>query len=241
MLLITVTLIWTMFEVLGKEASDVNRIMFLKKVHRAAGILYFAIYFFVAYFCLKYIVLSRTELTPRGNFHTIAAVVILVLFLLKVSYVRVYRNFYSRVQYIGLIMAVLTFVLVTTSGGYYLFVTGFGSDTTFDRIYEFRMKGKAGASEEKPSGGSKDGEAAMRGEALFKANCSFCHDPLSNKTIVGPGLKGVLKNPRLPVSKKPAIRANVRNQLRNPYRNMPNFSRLSDSEVDDIITYLSTL
>ncbi|MEW6418126.1 MAG: cytochrome c [Nitrospirota bacterium] len=58
---------------------------------------------------------------------------------------------------------------------------------------------------------------------------------------MGPGHKGILKNPLLPVSKKPATPENIVHQLKKPYKDMPSFSYLSDTEVQNIIAYLNTL
>ncbi len=86
-----------------------------------------------------------------------------------------------------------------------------------------------------------DPESIGKGKNLFDAKCSFCHNPHSTETIVGPGLKGILKNPDLPVSKKPATPQNIANQIRKPYSDMPSFSYLSEDEVLDIIAFLNTL
>jgi cytochrome c1 len=86
-----------------------------------------------------------------------------------------------------------------------------------------------------------DYESIQRGVRLFNIKCRFCHHTNSTATLVGPGLKGILKNSRLPVSKKPATPENIRKQIREPFERMPSFSNLSDEEVSDIISFLNTL
>jgi len=86
-----------------------------------------------------------------------------------------------------------------------------------------------------------DTESINKGKELFDSKCSFCHDYTSTKTIVGPGLKGVLKNSELPVSRKPAIPENIVNQIKNPYKDMPSFSYLPEKDVLNIIAFLNTL
>jgi hypothetical protein len=54
-------------------------------------------------------------------------------------------------------------------------------------------------------------------------------------------LKGILKNPELPLSRRPATPDNIRDQLRKPFGRMPSFDYLREEEVDDIIAYLITL
>ncbi|MBI5056596.1 MAG: cytochrome c [Nitrospirae bacterium] len=84
-------------------------------------------------------------------------------------------------------------------------------------------------------------ESTERGKNLFDAKCRFCHNAYSTDTIVGPGLMGILKNPKLPVSKLPATPENIKKQLRKPFSTMPSFDYLSGKEVEDIIAYLNTL
>lgn len=86
-----------------------------------------------------------------------------------------------------------------------------------------------------------DSESIEKGKKIFESKCFLCHDTHSTKTIIGPGLKGILKNPKLPVSKKPAIPENIANQLRNPYKDMLSFSYLPEEDVLNIIAYLNTL
>lgn len=86
-----------------------------------------------------------------------------------------------------------------------------------------------------------DPVSIKKGRELYESKCSFCHDPYGTEKIVGPGHKGILKNPFLPASKKQATPENIANQIRNPYRDMPSFSYLSNQEISDIIAFLNTL
>ena len=86
-----------------------------------------------------------------------------------------------------------------------------------------------------------DKKSVEAGKTLFNEKCYFCHDANSTKTIVGPGLKGILKNKTLPVSKKPATPDNIASQLKNPYKDMPPFTYFPDEDVENIIAYLNTL
>jgi cytochrome c2 len=244
MLFLTVTGLITMFEVLGRREAKFN-IERLKRIHSINGWIYVLVFLFIAYFCLSFIVSSKSELSPRGTFHSVFALTIAILFVLKLLITRIYRQFYNEVKTIGLIMALLTFGLVGLSGGYYFLITSFGTDTTFDKIMQYKRKGIAVKEIERNAnvevGKQGNSEHIMRGNTLFNEKCSFCHNDKSTDTIVGPGLKGVLKNPKLPVSGKPATRDNIRMQLRKPFNLMPSFDYLSEEEVEDVIAYLSTL
>jgi mono/diheme cytochrome c family protein len=66
-----------------------------------------------------------------------------------------------------------------------------------------------------------DDESIATGKKLFESKCAFCHKTNSSETIVGPGLKGIMKGDRLPVSKKQATPENIAEQMKNPYEEMP--------------------
>ena len=86
-----------------------------------------------------------------------------------------------------------------------------------------------------------DSASIARGRLLFEESCVRCHTADSRETKVGPGLRGILKGERLPVSGRPAVPDNVFRQLRRPYRDMPSFAdSLSDEDVFNLIAFLNT-
>ncbi|HCC68486.1 MAG TPA: hypothetical protein DEP99_01150 [Nitrospiraceae bacterium] len=236
MLVFALIAMFTMFEIFGKSDKKYS-IEKLKRLHKVNGIVYLLIYIFIAYFCLSFIIDTKGELSPRGTFHSIFALTIIVLLGLKISIVRIYRQFYNQVKILGLLIALITFGMVGTSGGYYLLVTKFGTE----KIDRARYYKNEVSSEEVKTVIRIDEASIKKGKKLYESKCYLCHDPYSTKTIVGPGLMGILKNPSLPVSGKPAIPESIINQLRNPYRYMPSFSYLSEEEMLNIIAYLNTL
>ncbi len=86
-----------------------------------------------------------------------------------------------------------------------------------------------------------DDKSIKAGRILFMQKCESCHDPYSTMTLSGPGLQGILKNPLLPVSKKPATPENIANQMRHPLSSMPSFVYLDNDDVENIIAFLYTL
>ena len=247
-LAVTLAAAWSMLEATGKQKKDLKRIEILKWIHRGSAIVYVAIYLFVAYFCLHFIVSARSELSPRANLHSLLALTIPLFVIMKIIFTRLYRQYHSLNRTLGIIITVITFNMVFSSGGYYLLATRGGTDKTFDTIYQMKMKGGKKRLEEGVKTGALKGRDARsdkanieRGKVLFNENCSICHDVKTTRTFVGPGLKGVLKNPTLPVSGRPATADNLRIQLRTPYKKMPSFSHLTDDDVEAIIAYLSTL
>lgn len=242
--LLAIIAMFTMLEIIGKGEKRYN-IEKLKKIHKANGVIYFIIFSFITFFCLSFIIKSQSELSARSTFHSIFALTIIILISLKIAFVRVYRQFYGKVPTLGILIALITFGLMGTSGGYYLLVTKFGTDKTFDKIMEYKIKGRTETGDGKK--GTRlivrtDAESIRKGKELYESECSLCHNAYSTQTKVGPGHKGILKNPLLPVSRKPATPENIINQIRNPYQDMPAFiTRLSDEDVANILAFLNSL
>src|SRR4030067_2508056 len=135
LLLLIFIQMFTMFEVFGRTEKIYN-IDKLRKFHRLDGKFYFILYVFIAYFCLSFIYHTKAEPSPRATFHGVFALSVLVLLLLKVSFVRIYRQFYGYVKTIGILIALLTFGMIGTSAGYYLLITNFGTDILFKKAVE---------------------------------------------------------------------------------------------------------
>ena len=231
----------TMFEIFGREQRRFDVEIF-KKAHRITGIFYILVFILVTFFCLRFILTTKTELSVRSAFHGVFALAILVLLAVKILYLRVYRQFYNQAKVFGIIISFLTIGAAGTSAGYYLLVSEFGTDKTYDKIIQYKEK----IIQEKKNEVRKlpvrtDPESIGRGKNIFDAKCKFCHNAYNLETIVGPGLQGILKNTVLPVSKRPATSENIIKQLRQPFSRMPSFEYLSEGEVEDIIAFLNTL
>ncbi len=236
--------VYAMFEVFGRSAPAPSIERF-KRLHKTSGYLYAALFILLSYLCVGFAAASRAEPLPRAALHIAVALSILALFIIKVLYVRIFRQFYAQAKTIGVIMGVLSIVLVGISGGFYLATSSFGRDRTIDKSVYYELKGPllAVTRIERPGimAIRTDRLSIERGRTLFASKCAICHDPLSTRTIVGPGLKGLLRNPALPVSGHPATAESIRFQLRQPMGRMPSFAYLSDEEMDDLIAYLNTL
>jgi mono/diheme cytochrome c family protein len=233
--------IFTMFEVFGRTEKKYN-IETLKKIHRLNGILFLAVSLVIAWLCIDFVVKTKAEPSARGAFHAVFAVSVIFILILKILFATVYRQFYGKLQTLGLILAFASFGMIGTSGGYYLLVTKFGTERAVGTVSEGKAERKEVASAIAPKATIKtDAQSIAHGKELYESKCYFCHDAYSTKKEVGPGHKGILKNPSLPVSGKPATPENIANQLRHPYKDMPSFSYLSDDEVQQIIAFLNTL
>ncbi len=91
------------------------------------------------------------------------------------------------------------------------------------------------------SGTGKQTSNAAEGAALFKQRCSRCHFTDKTAFKVGPGLKGLFKRKKLPVSGRPVTAADIHKQLRTPFDEMPAFPDLTEKQIKALIDYLKTL
>lgn len=80
------------------------------------------------------------------------------------------------------------------------------------------------------------------GRKIYDAECDRCHEPYSTKGKKGPGLKGVFQNKYLPISGLPANDERVTDIIRLGRKEMPAYSqKLSQQEIDDLLSYMHTL
>ena len=86
-----------------------------------------------------------------------------------------------------------------------------------------------------------DSDSITAGRTLFVRQCSKCHYIDRADSFIGPSLKGILKNPLLPVSKKPATPENIVRQMRHPFTDMPSFVFFSDEDLTNILAFLNSL
>jgi uncharacterized membrane protein len=85
------------------------------------------------------------------------------------------------------------------------------------------------------------GDLAAKGALVFQANCSACHLTDSTSKKIGPGLKGLFKGDKFPISGRPTTEENFHSLLKKPIAKMPPFGHLPDEEVDALVGYLKTL
>lgn len=229
--------IFTAFEMFGRVEQKFN-LDRLRKFHSVNGIMYLFLCLGLTYLCFGFLVRTKAEPSVRVMFHSLFAISVLLILCFKVLVARRYRQFYARLQTAGLILTFVSFCMISTSAGYYLLITKFGHDIPAAVASDQR---RAAIAEQTGMIAKTDFESIRKGKELYDDKCSFCHDPLSNKTLTGPGHKGILKNPRLPVSRKPATSENIAAQIRSPFKDMPSFSYLTGDEVQVLIAYLNTL
>jgi cytochrome c553 len=244
LLFVAAAAMYAMFEVFGRSTppSSVKR---LKRLHKGLGYLYATLFVVISYLCIGFVAASRSDPSPRTALHIALALSIIPLFLLKMLYVRFFHEFYSQAKVLGVIIGVCTFVLVGISAGFFLVTSHFGQDRSVDKSAYYELRGPflivKKIEHQRSIAIRTDRLSIERGRTLFASKCAGCHDPDSTRTIIGPGLKGILKRPTLPISGDPAKPQNFLLKLKNPMGRMPSFAYLSDEELEDLIAYLNTL
>jgi mono/diheme cytochrome c family protein len=80
------------------------------------------------------------------------------------------------------------------------------------------------------------------GRKIYDQYCDQCHEPYSTRGKKGPGMKGVFKNPSLPMSGIPANDERVGEIIQYGRSKMPAYGReLNQSQIQDLLVYMHTL
>jgi len=214
-----------MLSLMGKAERKVSA-QLLRKMHKGSGFVFTGLLLVISYFCLKYWAIVGDQLSIRAVLHGVLSLVLIITLILKLSIVQFYKQFLRLVPVMGMIVFVLSFVVFSTSAGFF-FLRTLGTRAESSNISE--------PAQTPPQG------SAEKGAALFKSKCVSCHFADKEETKRGPGLKNVLKNEKLPFSKRPSSIENIEKQLKTPFLAMPSFVSLSEQEIADLIAYLKTL
>jgi hypothetical protein len=214
-----------MFTLMGKAQRKLS-VNFLRKTHKIAGLTFFILLLVISYICIKYVAMVGDQMSTRAVFHSIFALAVLIVLILKILIVRFYKQFLKYAPVFGMMVFIFAFITTASSAGYYFLRTLSPS-----------------ASKTPPVSTEKsfyEGDIE-RGSQLFAQKCLACHFSDSKEKKSGPGLKNLLKKEALPYSGKPATIENVKIQLQRPALVMPAFKNLTDQELSDLLTYLKTL
>lgn len=119
---------WTAMQIFGKKVEDGGRARLMLRLHRIGGYLFLVYFVWISWVCLD--LLSRLaaaggyELDARGVGHALLAMALFVILLLKISFVRVYRNYRQYIPLLGIILTAGTMVLWGVAGLMFLFLMG---------------------------------------------------------------------------------------------------------------------
>lgn len=214
-----------MFALMGKTERKVSA-SFLRRMHKGAGFVFATLLLVISYFCIKYVAMVGDQLSGRAVMHSVLSLALFIVLVIKIVIVQFYKQFLRFVPTMGIIVFTLTFVVFSTSAGYYFLRTLSVKDTIEETatISDIKIEGKI-----------------EKGASLFKDKCSGCHFSDKEEKKIGPGLKNILNKEKFPSSGRPANIENIWKQLRNPFLSMPAFPSLSEQELADLMAYLKSL
>ncbi len=215
----------SMFTLMGRQNRKMKPSL-LKILHKINGYIFLLLLLVISYFCIKYVAGIGDRLPPRAISHIILALFLLIIFFIKILIVRFFKQFLKFVPVLGMIVLSLAFVVTATSAGFYLLRSANSSSSNVENSIL--------------STNSIE-DSAEKGEVLFQNKCSSCHYADKEDTLIGPGLKELLKNEKLPHSGRPATIENVRSQLINPVSFMPSFKDLPEQDLADLLAYLGII
>ncbi|MBD3414855.1 MAG: c-type cytochrome [Candidatus Aminicenantes bacterium] len=220
-----VTAVISMLTLMGRQEKKISS-KGLRQIHRAAGYTFFIFLIGISIICIHYVAKVGDALSFRAFTHSVLALALFVILVLKMSIVRFFKGFLKIAPQLGMMVFVLAFLVFSTSAGFFFLMT-FSS-----------VKSQEETSMQTPV--SENGPIE-RGTTLFQNKCMSCHYPDKEKNKSGPGLKNLFQKEKLPFSNKPVTEANVLGQLQRPALVMPSFPSLSEQEQADLIAYLKTL
>jgi mono/diheme cytochrome c family protein len=198
----------------------------LRKIHKRAGFVFGLLLLILSIVCIIYLGKAGDQISLRAVLHAYLALFLLVIFALKVTIVRFFRQFLKVVPTLGMTVLVLAVVIFLSSAGYFF-------------LRSARSNPQPAAPP--PTAAPSLGSAAEKGAQIFRSRCAACHFADKEDRKTGPGLKGILIRPRLPVSGRPATPENILKQLETPYLAMPAFPSLVGQDAADLLAYLKTL
>jgi cytochrome c553 len=198
----------------------------LRKIHKRAGFVFGLLLLVLSIICIIYLGKAGDQISLRAVLHSYLALFLLVIFSLKVTIVRFLRQFLRVVPTLGMTVLVLSIVIFLSSAGYF-FLRSAASD---------RQPAAPPPATAPSLLGSTD-----NGALIFQSQCAACHFADKEDRKSGPGLKGILKRTRLPISGRPATPENILNQLKTPYLAMPAFPALVGQDATNLLDYLKTL
>ncbi len=214
-----------MFALMGKTERKVSA-TFLRRMHKGMGFVFTILALVISYFCIKHVAQVGDQLSGRAVWHAVLSLSLIIVLAMKLTIAQFYKKFLSFVPTMGIIVFSLTFVVFSTSAGYYFLRTLCVKGTTEKTVTqpELKIEGRV-----------------KKGASLFKDKCSGCHYSDKEEKKIGPGLKNILKKAKLPASGRPANIENIWKQLKNPFLSMPAFLNLSEQELADLQAYLESL
>ncbi|UCC39819.1 MAG: cytochrome c [Candidatus Aminicenantes bacterium] len=215
----------SMLTLMGRQGRKISA-NFLRKAHKISGFIFCVLLIVISYFCIKYWVTAGDQISARAIAHSVLALALFIIFILKILIVQFYKQFLKYVPVLGMIVFALSFIVFSTSAGFFFLRTFCEKGETVEAAVTPRTDLQGNVE---------------KGALLYNNKCGACHYANKEDKKLGPGLKNILRKERLPHSGRPANIENIKSQLIKPVLTMPSFSNLTEQELADLLAYLETL
>jgi mono/diheme cytochrome c family protein len=223
-LILALTSAFSMLTLMGKTEKKISPER-LRKIHRIAGYLYAIVLLGLAALGMSIYVRSGDSLSTRAVIHAFIGLFLLSIFFLKWLVARFFRQFLRLMPALGLTVFIISLVNFWMAGYFFLRAA----------VH------KPVPGDPAPAAAAVSTGSAENGAAIFAGLCASCHYPDKEDQKLGPGLKDLFKNGRLPYSGKPVTEEHIRHQLIRPAMSMPAFPQLTEQEIADLMAYLKSL
>lgn len=215
----------SMLTMMGKTEKKISP-KTLRTLHKISGWLFLILLIPLIYLGMKYWVRLGDQASVRAVFHAVLALGLIITILLKISIVKLFKQFLRFAPAMGMLVFSFAFVVFSVSAGYYSLRTLIVNPELPSEIKE---------------ASSEIVGSAEKGAKFYNAKCLSCHFADKEENKLGPGLKGLLTKEKLPHSGRPATVENVKQQLIRPMITMPSFAKMTEQEMADLIAYLKIL
>jgi hypothetical protein len=117
--------VWLMLEVTGRQKPKFNPAV-LAPIHRINGYLFVALYLIMLYIMARKVIQSNAPLDAKAIIHSVLAISLLPILLVKIFIVRFYPKAFNHVFPMGVSILVISLALVSITGGYYFLKSATG-------------------------------------------------------------------------------------------------------------------
>ena len=110
-------------EIFGKAKKPGPHARFILRLHRVAGYLFLAYFVWISWICVDLmdrLTNAGVPLDSRATIHAFFAMALFGVLLLKISFVRLYRNYRPYVPFMGITLSTGTLVLWGLAGWMFL-------------------------------------------------------------------------------------------------------------------------
>jgi len=108
---------WSMMTLMGKPEKKTDPAK-LRTIHRAAGIVIVVLLVPLIYLGARLLAQMGDAMSIRAGFHVVLAIALVVLLILKISIVRVYKNFLNYAPVLGMMIFILAVVVYAITAGF---------------------------------------------------------------------------------------------------------------------------